>query len=174
MTPAPLLWRILGGSRPRCAPSLVFWTLGTGIGSGIIVNDMMIQGEHSCGSEVRAHHHRYGWRPHLCYRAVGTLESYASAPIVDGPLPRGIGRGRESSLRERQAQGEELTPLVIGNAAEHGDALALTHHGNRPLCWASARCPSCTPSIPPMFLIGGDMTFGAETPLGRRFSGSRR
>ena len=31
--------------------SLVFLTLGTGVGGGIIVGDTLIEGEHSCGSE---------------------------------------------------------------------------------------------------------------------------
>ena len=35
----------------RTAHSLVLWTLGTGIGCGIIVGDTVIQGEHSHGAE---------------------------------------------------------------------------------------------------------------------------
>src|SRR5271155_4872620 len=35
----------------RDAQSLVFWTLGTGIGCGIIVDHIIIEGEHSHGSE---------------------------------------------------------------------------------------------------------------------------
>ena len=35
----------------RQVHSLVFLTLGTGVGGGIIVGDTLIEGEHSCGSE---------------------------------------------------------------------------------------------------------------------------
>jgi glucokinase len=35
----------------RHAHSLVFWTLGTGIGCGIIIGDVIVEGEHSHGSE---------------------------------------------------------------------------------------------------------------------------
>ena len=34
----------------RDANSLLLWTLGTGIGCGIIIGDMVVQGEHSHGS----------------------------------------------------------------------------------------------------------------------------
>ena len=42
--------RVLGRCRPE-ANSLVFWTLGTGIGCGIIIGDVIIEGEDSHGAE---------------------------------------------------------------------------------------------------------------------------
>ena len=154
----------------RDVPSLVFWTLGTGIGSGIIVNDMIIEGEHSCGSECGHIIIDMDGTRTCATGQFGTLESYASAKSLMARCREALDAGRESALRELQAKGETLTPLVIGNAAEHGDELA------EELVMDTARYLGIgTVTImhavnPTMFLIGGAMTFGRhETPLGCRF-----
>jgi glucokinase len=154
----------------RDGPSLVFWTLGTGIGSGIIVNDMIIQGEHSCGSECGHIIIDMDGTRTCATGQYGTLEAYASAKSLMARCQEALKAGRESRLRQLQDQGVELTPLVIGNAAEHGDELA------EELVMDTAKYLGIgTVSImhavnPTMFLIGGAMTFGRhETPLGRRF-----
>jgi glucokinase len=78
--------------------------------------------------------------------------------------------GRESRLQEHLRAGTEITPLLIGQAAEQGDALADE------LVLETARCMGVgTVTVmhvidPEMVLIGGAMTFGRnETELGRRF-----
>ncbi len=154
----------------RDVPSLVFWTLGTGIGSGIIINDMIIQGEHSCGSEC-GHIIIDMDGTRTCNTGqYGTLEGYASALSLMARCQEALEAGRESRLQKLKEEGVELTPKVIGHAAEHGDALA------EELVMDTARYLGIgTVSImhavnPTMFLIGGAMTFGRhETPLGRRF-----
>ncbi len=154
----------------RDVPSLVFWTLGTGIGSGIIVNDMIIQGEHSCGSECGHIIIDMDGTRTCATGQYGTLEAYASAKSLMARCREALAAGRKSSLLALHEKGVELTPLVIGNAAEHGDELA------EELVMDTARYLGIgTVSImhavnPTMFLIGGAMTFGRhETPLGRRF-----
>ncbi len=154
----------------RDVPSLVFWTLGTGIGSGIIVNDMIIQGEHSCGSECGHIIIDMDGDRTCATGQYGTLESYASAKSLVARCLEALASGRESTLKAIQNQGEEITPKVIGHAAEHGDELA------NELVMDTARYLGIgTVSImhavnPTMFLIGGAMTFGRhETPLGQRF-----
>lgn len=154
----------------RDVPSLVFWTLGTGIGSGIIVNDMIIQGEHSCGSECGHIIIDMDGTRTCATGQYGTLESYASAKSLMARCQEALAEGRKSRLRDLANKGEEVTPLVISHAAEHGDELA------EELVMDTARYLGIgTVTImhainPTMFLIGGAMTFGRhETPLGRRF-----
>ena len=65
------------------ANSLVFWTLGTGIGCGIIIGDLIIEGQHSHGAEsghiiVQMENGRF-----LAGTAqYGTLEAYCGAKAV--------------------------------------------------------------------------------------------
>jgi glucokinase len=156
--------------RGRDAHSMVFWTLGTGIGCGIIVADMIIQGEHSHGSEC-GHIIIEMDNGRLCATGqYGTLEAYSSATALVQRCREALSAGRDSVLRDVVSQGEELTALRIARAAEAGDRLADE------LIMESARCLGVgTTSLmhtidPSMILLGGAMTFGRnETELGRRF-----
>ena len=106
--------------RAREAHGLVFWTLGTGIGCGIIVGNVIIEGEHSTVG-VRAHHHRHEQSPHVPAGQYGTLEAFCGARAVVAALAKALATGRESLLRKNLDAGQELTPFLIAQAAEQGD-----------------------------------------------------
>ncbi len=150
--------------------SLVFWTLGTGIGCGIIVGDMIIQGEHSHGSECgHVIIEMNDGRP--CPSGqFGTLEAYASATALVLRCQEALAGGSNSVLKEWIDAGEELSPLLIARAAEDGDALAdeLVMDTAR---YLGVGTTSLMHTIDPdMVLFGGAMTFGRhERELGRRF-----
>lgn len=152
------------------AKSLVFWTLGTGIGCGIIIGDLIIEGAHSHGAEcghiiIEMHNGR------RCGTGqYGTLEAYASAKGLIARCQEALDAGRQSAIRGRLAAGEELTPLLIAQVAETGDELA------EELVLDTARFMGVgTTSLmhtidPEMVLFGGAMTFGgSQSPLGRKF-----
>lgn len=154
----------------RDASSLVFWTLGTGVGCGIIVQDQIIQGEHSHGGEcghiiIEMDNGRY------CDTGqYGTLEAYASAKSLVRRCEEALAAGRRSKLTEWLEQGEELTPVLIARAEAAGDTLADE------LLMETARYLGVGTTTlmhtidPAMVLFGGGMTFGRhETALGRRF-----
>ena len=152
------------------ANSLVFWTMGTGIGCGIIINDLIIEGAHSHGAEcghiiIEMHNGRRAETGQY-----GTLEAYAGAKGVVKRCHETLATGRESSLRKLVEAGEELTPLLIAEAAEAGDAVA------NDVVMETARLMGVGTTTlmhtidPDMVLFGGAMTFGRdETELGRRF-----
>ena len=154
----------------RDVHSVVFWTLGTGIGAGIIIGDMIVRGEHSHGSECgHIIIEMTNGRPCDSGQS-GTLEAYASAKSLVRRCEEALQNGRDSSLREVVDNQETLTPVLIGRAAEHGDELADE------LLMDTARFMGIgTTNLihtidPNMVLIGGAMTFGRnETELGRRF-----
>lgn len=154
------------------ADSLVLFTLGTGIGSGIIIHDVIIEGEHSnaaeCGHIIIDMSPTA--RPHAGTGMRGTLEAYAGAKALVDRCHEALTRSRKSSLRPLLANGAELTPLMIAEEAEKGDELCFE------LVMETARCIGAgTVNLmhtidPDMVLYGGAMTFGAEhTALGRRF-----
>jgi glucokinase len=154
--------------------SLVLLTLGTGIGGGIIIGDLNVEGAHSHGSECG--HIIVDTSPtaRRCpFGHLGDLEAYASAtalvararerleeagPEAPGPLAAGV------------AAGKPLTPILIGAACAAGDPLA------RELVveaagWLGIGVVTLMHTIDPAAVIlGGAMTFGGEaSPVGREF-----
>ena len=153
------------------AESLVFWTLGTGIGCGIIIDGEIIDGAHSLGSECgHIIIDMDGPRVHPGTKQRGTLEAYASARAIVARCEEALASGRKSSISDRIAEGDELTPKLINEEGERNDELALE------LIMETARylgigAVSLMHTIDPeMVLYGGAMTFGAnDTSLGKRF-----
>jgi glucokinase len=151
--------------------SMVLLTLGTGIGGGIIVGDMLIDGAHSCGSECG----------HILVNPAddapldslgkrGSLESYANASALVARTVAALNGGTKSSLAKTRAAGEAITPRIIAEAAEQGDELARrvimeTAH------WLAIGIVSLVHTIDPdAVVLGGAMTFGGQaSPLGREF-----
>lgn len=154
----------------RQAYSLVFWTLGTGVGCGIIIGETIIEGEHSHGAEC-GHIIVEMDGGQLCGTGqYGTLEAYAGTHALLRDCREALDTERESVLSGWLEAGEELTPLLIAKAAEAGDGLAddLVMQLAR---YMGIGTTSLIHTIDPgMILFGGAMTFGRnESPLGRRF-----
>lgn len=159
--------------RGREYRSMVLLTLGTGVGGGIIVGDEMIEGQHSHGAECG---HiiidcRDDARVCSCGQP-GHLEAYCSAIAVIKRTQEALDDGRKSSITARLDRGDELTPLLLAEEAELGDAFSLE------VILETARylgigIVSLMHTIDPEgVVIGGAMTFGRdETGLGRRFLG---
>lgn len=152
------------------AESLVFFTLGTGLGGGIIVDDTIVQGEHSHGSEL-GHTIIEMDNGRLCKTGqYGTLEAYCSATALIQRFREAMDAGRQSSVTDRMDDVTPLSPLLMAEEAEKGDELSIE------LILEMARClGTATTSIvhvidPTMVLLGGAMTFGRhDTSIGRRF-----
>lgn len=159
----------VGGARD--AESLLFWTLGTGVGSGIIIDGEIVTGANSIGSECgHIIIDMDGPRVHPGTKQRGTLEAYASARAIVARCEEALAAGRTSSLTARIEEGVELTPRLINEEGEKGDELAIE------LIMETARYLGIgTVSVmhtidPEMVLFGGAMTFGADTtPMGRKF-----
>jgi glucokinase len=155
----------------RVLHSMILFTLGTGVGGGIVIGDLLVAGEHSAGSEL-GHliiDHRDDARMCSCGQR-GHVEAYASAPSVVKRTEAVLQSGRASSLAKRIDAGEELSPLVIDQEAGRGDALALE------IILDTARylgigIVSAMHAIDPNgVVIGGAMTFGEHaSPIGRKF-----
>ncbi|MCC6418381.1 MAG: ROK family protein [Gemmataceae bacterium] len=107
------------------ARSMVLFTLGTGIGCGIILDDLIVEGRHSHGAEV-GHTKIEMTQPRRCgCGRWGCLEAYASAMSVVKRTVEALAKeGGKSSLGELLHQQGELTSRDVFNAAAAGDALA--------------------------------------------------
>ena len=154
----------------RDAHSLVMWTLGTGIGCGIIIGEMIITGEHSHGSECGHIIIEMDGGRRCGTGQYGTLEAYAGAKALVRRCCEALETGRESTLHARVTAGDELTPLVIAQAAEAGDELADELVMETAKYLGVGTTTLMHTIDPDMFVLGGAMTFGRyETELGRRF-----
>jgi glucokinase len=155
----------------REARSMVLFTLGTGIGCGIIVHEMSIDGEHSHGAEC-GHiviDFRDDARMCSCGNS-GHLEAYASALSIIKRTQEALSAGRASSLSARLARGDSLTPLVLSEEAERGDALAESIILETARYLAVGVVNLMHTIDPDMVVIGGAMTWGGhETRVGREF-----
>lgn len=152
--------------------SLVMFTLGTGIGCGIIIGDTPIDGEHSHGGE-------YG-HVIICFRddarmcacgKRGHIEAYASATAVIKRTREALDAGRESSLNERlQSKCTKLDPKLVAEEAEKGDELSNQIISETARYMGIGIANIMHTIDPACILIGGAMTFGEnDTQLGRRF-----
>lgn len=106
----------------RDARSIVLFTLGTGIGGGIILDGKVLEGRHGLGAELghiiieMSHPRQCG-----CGR-FGCLEAYASATAI-------VQRAREALAADPGAsvlhRANELSARAVFNAASQHDSLAM-------------------------------------------------
>jgi glucokinase len=106
------------------AHSMVLFTLGTGVGGGIVIGDLVIEGEHSHGAEL-GHMKIEMTKPRQCgCGRFGCLEAYASATSVVKRAREALARDRgRSTLHTIQREQGDLTSRDIFDAAAT-DALA--------------------------------------------------
>jgi len=151
--------------------SMVLFTLGTGVGGGIIVDGKLINGEHSHGSECG---HTYidsgpGARMCGCGRP-GHLEAYTSAKAIVKRTEEELEAGRESSVSARIKKGEELTALMISEEAEGGDQLSLDIIMSTAEYLGIGAVNLMHIIDPNAIIFGGAVNFGGNaTELGRMF-----
>jgi glucokinase len=150
---------------------MALFTMGTGIGGGIIVDEMLIEGVHSCGGELG--HMIIDSHPEAPLNSLGirgTLEGYCGAYAVIRRTEEALALGRPSSLKTRIAAGVELTPKMISHEAEAGDELALELIMETARYMAIGGVTAVHTIDPESVVIGGAMTFGGNGhPLGERF-----
>jgi glucokinase len=147
------------------AKSMVLFTLGTGVGGGIILGDVIVEGEHSHGGELG--HLRID-RPdcgRLCgCGARGCLEAYASATNVVHRAREAMAAYRgDTTLRKYfTANDEDFTAKIVFDHALAGDALALKVVDDTAYYLALGACAVIAAVDPEMIVFGGGMVAAGE------------
>jgi glucokinase len=108
----------------RGSHSMVLFTLGTGVGGGIVIGDMVLEGEHSHGAEL-GHTKIEMSKPRQCgCGRWGCLEAYASATAVVKRTLEALNQDDgKSALHTVMKKYGEITSKDIFDAAA-ADALA--------------------------------------------------
>jgi glucokinase len=151
--------------------SIALFTLGTGVGGGVIIGDLSIDGENSAGSEVGHTIIDYHPEARLCGCGQrGHLEAYASGKAVVQRALEALANQPTSSLQRRLEADGELTPLSVAEEAERGDALALQLVMDTAMYLGVGAVNVMHIIDPGAVIFGGAMDFGGpDSPLGRRF-----
>ena len=98
-------------------------TLGTGLGSGVVVNGELVYGADGFAGEIGHTIYDYDGRECGCGRK-GCLETYASAPGIKRTVFELLANSNEPS-ELRKISFEQLTAKMISDAALKGDKIAL-------------------------------------------------
>lgn len=98
---------------------VIFLTISTGIGSGMIVDGRMLLGSEGIGAEA-------GHMILVVDGQVSTLEKEAAGPALARRARAAIEAGEATSIREMvHGQLDQISGKTVGQAAMAGDALAL-------------------------------------------------
>ncbi|MEZ6087399.1 MAG: ROK family protein [Pirellulaceae bacterium] len=157
----------------RRQANMVLLTLGTGVGGGVVVNDELIEGTNSFGSECGHVIVDPSPTARLCVWGGGRghLEAYASASaVVDRTRERLTAGGTSSLSGTLGGSDTELTAKEVYRAAEQGDSLAL-EIVDETAFWLGVGISSIIHIIDPgLVVLGGAMDFGGSaSPVGQRF-----
>ena len=151
--------------------SMVLLTLGTGIGCGIIIGDLLLDGEHSHGGEYGHTIIDSTENARICgCGQAGHFEAYSSATAVVKRTQEALNKGQASSIAARLAAGDSLSAKLVAEEAEKGDKLA-TDIILQTAVYLGIGIVNLMHTIDPNgILIGGAMTFGGHgSPIGRQF-----
>jgi glucokinase len=142
--------------------SFVLFTLGTGIGGGIVVDGKVIEGAHSHGGELGHLRIDLPDRGRLCgCGRRGCLEAYASATAVVARTREAMAADRRpTKLREllRDEDGAELTAKEVFDVAAAGDHLAQEIVDETAYYLALGACAMMATVDPQMIAFGGGMS----------------
>ncbi|HZT80864.1 MAG TPA: ROK family protein [Gemmataceae bacterium] len=152
----------------RDAHSMVLFTLGTGVGGGIVIGDLVLEGEHSHGAEL-GHMKIEMTNPRQCgCGRWGCLEGYASATAVVKRAHDALAHyAGPTKLQDVLRQQGELTSKDVFDAAAAGDALAdrLVEETAFYLAVGAMNLMHCID--PDMVVFGGGMIHAGESFLER-------
>lgn len=133
---------------------LVFITLGTGVGGGIITHGKVVDGAHGAGGEIghiRVNHQN----PEACSCGLdGCLETECSIRGVIKNARKYLKQGIKSSLKDD----DSLTPKMIFDAAKENDPVGLKVVDETGFYLGLACSQIAVTTDPELILIGGGIS----------------
>jgi len=100
---------------------VLFLTISTGVGGGVIANDQLLQGYHGLATEL-GHVIVDPDGPICSCGFAGHLEAFSSGPAIVKYVLEEMESGAKSGMKRNAS----LTARVVADAAIHGDALAIS------------------------------------------------
>lgn len=103
--------------------NFICMTVGTGIGSGIVINGKLVRGASNAAGELGHIKLQMNGGPLCGCGDYGCLEAFASGPSIVKMASEYIMSGKSTKFREL-ASGGEITPYIVCEAAKQGDPVA--------------------------------------------------
>lgn len=103
--------------------NLICITVGTGIGSGLIVNGKLVRGAANAAGEIGHIKLQIHDGPICGCGDTGCMEAFASGPSIVAMAEDYIKGGKSTKYRE-MANGAPITPYIVSEAAKAGDPVA--------------------------------------------------
>ena len=152
----------------RNVESMVLFTLGTGVGGGIVIGGKVVEGRHSHGGEL-GHMKIEMTNPRLCgCGRFGCLEAYAGAMAIVKRTHEALNEDAgKSSLHAVLRSAGELTARDVFAAAASGDGLAGRLIEETAYYLAIGAMNTMHIIDPDMVVFGGGMTAAGEGFLAR-------
>jgi glucokinase len=153
----------------RDAKSMAMFTLGTGIGGGLILDDQILEGQHSHGAEFGHMKIDLGKTRQCPCGRWGCLEAFASATSVVKRAHEALADVTgQSLLRQRLSEAdEELPAKEVFEAADEGDAIAQKIVDETAYYLAVGAMNIMHIIDPEMIVYGGGMTAAGDPFLER-------
>lgn len=147
-------------------PDLVYLTISTGIGGGMIFDNRLFTGGHGLGGEV-GHMAIDPHGPKCTCGNVGCLEVLASGTAIARRARERLARGEKSSLL-RLVGGDlsRITAREVNVAGQQGDALAVSVFREAGTYIGSALVSLMYMLDPSLFVLGGSVTRAGELLFG--------
>ena len=105
--------------------NLICITVGTGIGSGLIINGKLVRGASNAAGEIGHIKLQMHDGPICGCGDTGCMEAFASGPSIVAMAENYIRGGKSTKFRE-MANGAQITPYIVCEAAKAGDPVAKT------------------------------------------------
>ena len=145
----------------RGMKNFIMITLGTGVGSGIVIDGKLVYGSNGFAGELgHVIMRRENGRPCGCGRR-GCLETYCSATGVARTAREMLAQTTQPSLL-REIEPEKITSLDVSIAAEKNDKLAKEIYQFTGNMLGEACADFATFSAPEAFVFFGGMTKAGE------------
>lgn len=103
--------------------NFICMTVGTGIGSGIVINGKLVRGASNAAGELGHIKLQMHDGPICGCGDTGCLEAFASGPSIVAMAEDYIRGGKSTKFRE-MANGGQITPYIVCEAAKAGDPVA--------------------------------------------------
>ncbi|MBR6723420.1 ROK family protein [bacterium] len=107
----------------RGCENFVCITVGTGIGSGLVINGKVVRGAANAAGELGHIKLQMEDGPLCGCGDSGCLEAFASGPSIVAMAQEYLKGGKSAKFRELAGDGE-ITPYIVAKAAEAGDPVA--------------------------------------------------
>lgn len=106
----------------RGCQNLICITVGTGIGSGLIINGKLVRGANNAAGEIGHIKLQMNNGPICGCGDTGCMEAFASGPAIVSIATEYISGGKSTKYKE--LANPDITPYIVAEAAKQGDRVA--------------------------------------------------